>query len=64
MTGLRTSNVAGYRGMQSALGWYKDEPKYQLPVTNSLFEITASPRSLIPILNQVGAGNSFNLNYA
>ncbi len=63
VTGFRTDNVAGYRGYQSILGWYKDEAKYQRPVTESSFAITANPRTVIPILNQVGSGNTFSLSY-
>jgi len=63
VVGLTTSNVAGYRGYQSILGWYKDEAKYQLPVTGSFFGITATPGSSVPIINQVGSGNTFSLSY-
>lgn len=59
---FRQENVKGDRGYQSILGWYKDESKYQQPVTNSRFIITASG-SRLPIINQAGGGNVYSLSY-
>ncbi len=53
-------NVRGARGSQSILGWYKDEAKYQKPVTNSSFEITAHGGSG-EIINKEGSGNTYSL---
>lgn len=53
-------DVRGARGVQSILGWYKDEEKYQKPVTNSVFEITAHGGSG-EIINKAGSGNKYNL---
>ncbi len=55
--------------VQSMLGWYKGEERYEKPVTNSRFEITAHGSSL-PILNlddaynPPGQGNTYALAYA
>ncbi|KAF5056616.1 hypothetical protein DSECCO2_365490 [anaerobic digester metagenome] len=59
---FRQDNVQGDRGYQSILGWYKDEAKYQQPVTNSRFIITAYG-SRLPIINQAGGGNVYSLSY-
>ncbi|MEN6518317.1 MAG: type IV pilin N-terminal domain-containing protein [Methanospirillum sp.] len=55
-------DVAGDRGYQDMLGWYKDELKYQQPVTDSWFDITADGNGL-PIINQAGSGNTYSLTY-
>ncbi len=55
-------DVNGDRGYQSILGWYKDEAKYQQPVTNSKFHITAYG-SRLPIINKAGGGNVYDLSY-
>jgi PKD repeat protein len=60
VTGFRHEGVAGERGYQSILGWYKDETAYQLPVTDSFFEITAVGNGM-PIINQAGSGNTYLL---
>ncbi len=57
---FRHSGVVGDRGYQSILGWYKDEAPYQLPVTDSSFEITAGGNGM-PIINQDGDGNTYTL---
>jgi len=54
-------NVRGDRGYQNILGWYKDEPKYQQPVTGSEFDITAYGNGM-PIINQPG-GNIYSISY-
>lgn len=54
-------DVNGDRGYQSILGWYKDETKYQRPVTDSAFQITSYGGSL-PIINQAGSGNEYYLS--
>jgi hypothetical protein len=54
--------VTGDRGFQNMLGWYKDEAKYQQPVTDSWFDITAYDNPM-PIINQAGGGNSYSLTY-
>ncbi|MGD9937655.1 MAG: type IV pilin N-terminal domain-containing protein [Methanoregulaceae archaeon] len=59
---FRQDNVNGDRGYQSILGWYKDEAKYQQPVTNSRF-IIAAFSSRLPIINQAGGGNVYSLSY-
>ena len=58
--GFRHTGVASDRGYQSILGWYKDEPEYQQPVTDSSFEITACGNGM-PIINQDGSGNTYAL---
>lgn len=55
-------NVVGDRGYQNNLGWYKDETKYQQPVTESSFQITAFGNGM-PIINRVGSGNDFDLSF-
>ncbi len=55
-------DVTGDRGYQNMLGWYKDEPKYQQPVTDSLLDITASGNTM-PIINRAGSGNRYYLYY-
>lgn len=51
------------------LGWYKGDPTYQKPVTNSRFEITAHG-STLPVLNigeaynPAGSGNTYALTSA
>lgn len=64
VTNFDQYNTHGDRGYQNILGWYKDEPKYQLPVTNSIFEMTAHPESGIPVINRDGSGNSYHIHYA
>jgi hypothetical protein len=59
---FQQTNVAGDRGYQNILGWYKDEAKYQLPVTDSEFDITAYGNGM-PIINKEGSGNSYSLTY-
>ena len=60
VTDFRHTGVAGDRGYQSILGWYKDEAAYQLPVTDSSFEITAVGNGM-PIINQEGSRNTYTL---
>ncbi|NLX49298.1 MAG: type IV pilin [Methanospirillum sp.] len=62
VTNFVQSNVAGDRGYQNILGWYKDEAKYQLPVTDSKFVITAYGNTM-PIINRAGNGNTYDLSY-
>ncbi len=57
---FRQINVAGDRGTQSILGWYKDDSRYGLPVTDSSFEITADKTSPL-IINKEGSGNTYDL---
>lgn len=57
---FRQINVAGDRGTQSILGWYKDDSRYGLPVEGSSFQITSSGSSL-PIINKAGSGNTYDL---
>lgn len=52
-TGLRTQT-------QSILGWYKDDSRYGLPVTNSHFQIN-STNSNVTIINRAGGGNTYDL---
>ena len=59
---FRHSGVVSDRGYQSILGWYKDEDAYQLPVTDSSFEITAAGNGM-PIINQEGSRNTYTLRY-
>jgi FlaG/FlaF family flagellin (archaellin) len=56
-------NIVGDRGYQNILGWYKDEAKYQQPVTDSEFHITAYGNGM-PIINRAGSGNTYSLSYA
>ena len=58
MTNFEHTNVVGDRGYQNILGWYKDEAKYQQPVTDSYFDITAIGNGM-PIINQAGSGNTY-----
>ena len=59
---FRQVDAGGGRGYQSMLGWYYDEPSYQLPVTGSRFEITASGGDpSLGIINQAGSGNTYLL---
>ncbi len=60
---FRQVDAQGDRGYQSMLGWYYDEPVYQLPVTWSSFEITASGNMSVPIINQEGSGNTYRLSW-
>ncbi|ACL15496.1 type IV pilin [Methanosphaerula palustris] len=57
-------NVTGGTGFgtqtQSILGWYKDDSRYQLPVTDSYIQITADKNSP-QIINQAGSGNTYDL---
>ncbi len=48
--------------VQSMLGWYKGEVKYEKPVTDSFFEITAHGSSDLPILNLDDQYNGANCN--
>ena len=59
---FRHSGVVSDRGYQSILGWYKDEAAYQLPVTDSSFEITAVGNGM-PIINKDGSRNTYALRY-
>ncbi|HOT94080.1 MAG TPA: right-handed parallel beta-helix repeat-containing protein [Methanoregulaceae archaeon] len=53
--------ATGARGVQSILGWYKDNARYGRPVTDSTFEITViGPSPLAPI-NRDGSGNRFEI---
>lgn len=52
----------GGRGFQSILGWYYGNPSYELPVTGSTFDITASGNRSVPIINQP-AGNTYLLRW-
>jgi parallel beta-helix repeat protein len=56
------ANSENYQGTQSILGWYKDDSRYQLPVTNSNIEIVSNKNSP-SIINQAGSGNTYNLIY-
>ncbi len=62
LTRFRQVDAAGGRGFQSILGWYYGNPSYELPVTGSTFEITASGNRSIPIINQP-PGNSYILRW-
>lgn len=62
VTNFVHTSVVGDRGYQNILGWYKDEAKYQQPVTDSSFVITACGNTM-PILNRVGSGNTYDLVY-
>ncbi|MEN6343128.1 MAG: PKD domain-containing protein [Methanospirillum sp.] len=62
VTNFRHSGVVSDRGYQSILGWYKDESQYQLPVTDSSFEITAVNNGM-PIINRDGSRNTYALHY-
>ncbi|MEN6343620.1 MAG: type IV pilin [Methanospirillum sp.] len=60
--GFEQTDTGGDRGYQNMLGWYKDEPAYQQPVTDSEFSITAIGNTM-PIINRAGAGNTYDLSY-
>jgi len=53
-------HITGDRGTQSILGWYKDDSRYGLPVTDSHFQIN-STNSTVPIINKDGGGNTYLL---
>ena len=57
------NNIHGYLSYQSMLGWYYDEGDYQLPVTDSSFNITAFGDPSLPIINQEGQGNTYSLSW-
>ena len=57
---FRQYNIHGHLDTQSILGWYKDDSRYGLPVTDSHFEINASGSSR-PIINRAGGGNTYDL---
>ncbi len=59
---FRQVDATGGRGYQSILGWYYDNPNYQLPVTGSSFEIMASGNRSLPIINQP-VGNIYQLSW-
>ncbi|NLX49290.1 MAG: hypothetical protein GXY82_05350 [Methanospirillum sp.] len=49
------------RGVQSMLGWYKDDPRYSRAVTDSVFRIAASgPAGTVPITRE-GRGNRYEI---
>jgi PKD repeat protein len=58
------NNIHGNLNYQSMLGWYYDEDAYQLPVTDSSFNITAYGDTSLPIINQEGAGNTYSLSWS
>ncbi len=60
--GFEQTDSGGDLGYQNILGWYKDEPAYQQPVTDSEFSITAIGNTM-PIINRAGAGNTYDLSY-
>lgn len=57
------TNCTGFRGLLNNLGWYKDERKYQQPVTNSEFVMTYKGDSSLPIINREGSGNQYTCNF-
>jgi len=62
VTDFQHTSVTGDRGFQNILGWYKDEAKYQQPVRDSEFHITAIGNG-IPIMNRAGSNNEYFLTY-
>ena len=59
--GFTQISPGGARGTLAMLGWYRDEKKYQKPVTHSTFEIeTKGGGSLSPIAKE-GEGNRYTL---
>ncbi len=59
---FRQIAVVGDQGYQNILGWYEDEPRYQQPVNDSSFEITAGGNRM-PIINQAGERNVYHLGW-
>ena len=59
---FRQVDANGGQGFQSILGWYYGNPSYELPVTGSSFEITASGNRSLPILNEP-PGNTYLLRW-
>ncbi|MGD9937602.1 MAG: hypothetical protein AB7S61_09040 [Methanoregulaceae archaeon] len=56
--------TAGARGVQSILGWYKNDGQYGRPVTDSSFQITViGPSTLAPITRE-GSGNRYDIERA
>jgi hypothetical protein len=59
LTDFTQVGAGSARGVQSILGWYKDDGRYGRPVTDSSFEIAASgPAGTAPITRE-GAGNHY-----
>ena len=49
------------RGVQSLLGWYRDDPRYGRPVTDSSFEIAASGPAGTAVITREGSGNRYEI---
>ena len=62
LTRFHQVDSVGGRGFQSILGWYYGNPSYELPVTGSTFDITASGNRSVPIINQP-PGNTYLLRW-
>jgi hypothetical protein len=61
VTEFTQQGAGAARGVQSMLGWYRDDPRYGRPVTDSLFEITAiGPSGTAPITRE-GSGNRYKI---
>jgi hypothetical protein len=61
VTDFTQAGAGGARGVQSMLGWYKDDARYGRPVTDSSFEITTSgPAGTAPITRE-GPGNRYEI---
>jgi hypothetical protein len=59
LTDFAQVGAGSARGVQSLLGWYKDDGRYGRPVTDSSFEIAAQgPPGAAPI-NREGSGNRY-----
>ena len=61
VTDFTQAGAGGARGVQSMLGWYKDDTRYSRAVTDSSFEIAASgPAGAAPIKRE-GTGNRYEI---
>ena len=64
VTDFTQENAGAARGVQSMLGWYRDDGRYERPVTDSSFEIAAAgPAGSAPITRE-GRGNRYSVTAA
>jgi hypothetical protein len=55
------TNAGAARGVQSILGWYRDDPRYERAVTDSSFEIAASGPAGTEAISRAGSGNRYRI---
>ncbi len=61
VTNFTQTDAGGARGVQSILGWYKDEGRYGRPVTDSFFGITAVGSTALSPITRDGSGNRYEI---